>query len=253
MKLTTFARHAAALLVAAVLTLTAAPLWAQTVLTSTTLASAISDTSGLNMSVASATSFAAPGTGATRVLALVDKEIVGVRTVSGTVIGITRGLNGTRATTHVSGATVWVGPPDAFQSYVPAGQCLRSSLKYVPWIVGGGPGLGVEVGSTYDCLGVTSAGQWVQTNANGVPVLGSTVASVAGVMTLTGSVLKVSGALAVTGITVPAGTAPGFCFYIEPTGAFTTTTATNIVIASTAVVGKLLLMCWDGAKWSPSY
>ena len=58
-------------------------------------------------------------------------------------------------------------PPSAIYPYVPAGQCTRTTLAYVPFITGGGPGLGTEVGSLFDCLGVTTAGQWVQTN--GVP------------------------------------------------------------------------------------
>lgn len=40
-----------------------------------------------------------------------------------------------------------------------------------------------------------------------------------------------------------------------PTGVFTTTTAGNIALASTAVVGRALIMTWDAGtgKWYPSY
>jgi hypothetical protein len=40
-----------------------------------------------------------------------------------------------------------------------------------------------------------------------------------------------------------------------PTGIFTTTTAGNIALASTAVVNKALYMIYDPttAKWYPSY
>ena len=38
-----------------------------------------------------------------------------------------------------------------------------------------------------------------------------------------------------------------------PDGAFTTTTAGNIGLASTGVVGKTLEMCFDGKIWYPSY
>lgn len=43
------------------------------------------------------------------------------------------------------------------------------------------------------------------------------------------------------------------CVVIIPDGAFTTTTAGNIAVASTAVVNKPLTECWDGTKWYPSY
>ena len=40
---------------------------------------------------------------------------------------------------------------------------------------------------------------------------------------------------------------------IIPDVAFTTTTAGNIALASTAVVGKAMIMTYDGTKWYPSY
>lgn len=241
----------AALLVG--LLIAASPVWAQTALSSTTLSAAISDTTSQTMTVTSATGFTAPGTGATLVLALIDKEIVQVRTVSSTTIGILRGMNGTRATPHINAAPVTVGPPSAFYSNIPAGQCQRTLLTYVPYVVGGGPGLGAEVGGMYDCLGVTTAGQWVLVNGNGAPTLGSTVASPNGVLTPTGTYFKVSGTNAITGITAPAGLGVGFTLAIEPTGIFTWTAAGNITLAGTAVVAKVLYFTWNGAKWAPSY
>ena len=41
--------------------------------------------------------------------------------------------------------------------------------------------------------------------------------------------------------------------YLIPDGAFTTTTGGNIAKASTAVVGVVLQMFWDGSLWYPSY
>jgi len=228
---------------------------AQTVLSSTTLTANIADDSVRVMAVTSATGFTAPGSGATQVLALIDREIVGVRTVASLVIGIQRGMNGTRASSHVSGSIVWVGAPRAFVASIPSGQCVRTLLATVPLIVGGAPGLGAEVGTTWDCLGLTTAGQWVNTNGNGIgfPTLGATIASPAGVITPSGTYFKVSGTNAITGITLPAGAAPGFTLAFEPTGVFTWTTATNIILAGTAVVGKVLYFVWNGAKWVPSY
>jgi len=250
----TLFRRAVSTLIVGWLLFAGSAAFAQTVLSSTTLSSAVTTAAGQIMVVASATGFTAPGTGATLVYALIDREAVAVRTVTSTTIGITRGQLGTRATPHASGATVWVGPPVAYNGYIPGGQCTRSTLLYVPWIVSGGSNLGGEVGALFDCLGVTTAGQWVQTNgANGIAVAGSTVSSATSV-TPTGSYFKMSGTVnPVSTIVVPAGAAAGFQLAIEPTGAWVTDTAGNVLIASTAVTGKLIIMTWNGAKWAPSY
>lgn len=242
----------AGLLVLALLALST-PTWAQTVLNSTTLAAAVTDSSGRQISLTSATGVTAPGSGSTQIRLLIDRELMTVTGITGTVAFVQRGADGTRATPHINGVPVWIAPPQAIYSYLPSGQCTRSTLQWVPYIVGAGPGLGQEVGTIYDCMGVTTSGQWVQVNGNGASVLGSTVASPAGVMTATGNVFKVSGTNAITGITLPAGAAAGFTLQIEPTGVFTWTTATNIILAGTAVVGKILYFVWDGAKWVPSY
>ena len=90
--------------------------------------------------------------------------------------------------------------------------------------------------------------------------VGATLPSVAGVLTgVTNEIHIVSGALAITGITIPvliSGVPFDGCqITLIPTGAFTTTNATNIAIASTAVVGKALTMTYlaSTSKWYPSY
>ncbi len=182
-----------------------------------------------------------------------------MRTVNTTskVVQITRGAAGTRPAPHVSGATVWFIPSAAaMQNYIPSGQCTRANLLYVPVIVTGivGSPQTSDAGGLWDCLGVTTAGQWVQTSPSvGVSVTGSTVASATSI-TPTGTYFVVSGAVnPVTTIVVPAGWQPGNCLAIEPSGAFVTSAAVNISIATTAVVGKMLFMCWNGTKWNPSY
>ena len=236
----------------AVFVLSAAPLFAQTALTTTTLG-ALLDNASANITVAAATGITAPGTGATFVYLLIDRELIGVRTINGLVVGGTRGANGTRATAHINGATVTVAPALAVINYLPSGACVRVNLQYVPQIVGGTNAQGVN-GTTFDCLGVTTAGQWVSTNVTDVPILGSTVASPAGVLTPTGTYFKVSGTNAITGITVPAGATPGFTLALESTGIWTWTAAGNILTAgTTTAAGRVLLMIWNGAKWVPSY
>lgn len=66
----------------------------------------------------------------------------------------------------------------------------------------------------------------------------------------------ISGTTAVVNITVPqALLATGGQITLIPTGIFTTTTAGNIALASTAVVSKALIMTYDATttKWYPSY
>lgn len=95
------------------------------------------------------------------------------------------------------------------------------------------------------------------------PQSAPTVASLAGVITITTPVTIVSGALAITGIAAPTnlanagagGSGYGARITFIPTGTFTWTTASNIALAGTAVVGKALDFTYDSVtnKWYPSY
>lgn len=66
----------------------------------------------------------------------------------------------------------------------------------------------------------------------------------------------ISGVVSIATITVPqALLQTGGQITLIPTGIFTTTTAGNIALASTAVVSKALIMTYDSttSKWYPSY
>jgi hypothetical protein len=69
----------------------------------------------------------------------------------------------------------------------------------------------------------------------------------------TGNIHHISGTTAIATITVPAGCTPTCSITLIPDGLWTTTTAGNISLASTAVVNKALILAWDGTKWNPSY
>jgi len=72
----------------------------------------------------------------------------------------------------------------------------------------------------------------------------------------TKSISFISGVAAIVTITPPTPiSATGGSIIFIPTGIFTTTTAGNIALASTAVVSKALTMTYDvtAAKWYPSY
>lgn len=72
----------------------------------------------------------------------------------------------------------------------------------------------------------------------------------------TTAIVFISGTTAIETITPPAPIASGGgSITLIPTGIFTTTTAGNIALASTAVVSKALVMTYDvtTTKWYPSY
>jgi hypothetical protein len=238
----------------------------QTILSTTTLGAAITTTNGTSLTLASTSTMANAGpVNQINTCLYIDAELFGVVTVTDSthVVVQQRGRGcgaigeGARPTFHANGATVYFAntvttgttiTPAASYIGVPQqitaenlGSCTATSELVLPRIY-------YFSGQIFDCLG----GHWVQTNGMGLMVYGSTVASPAGVMTPTGIAFKVSGTNAITGITVPNGWAAGMSIYVIPTGIFTWTTATNISLAGTAVVGKVIVFTWDGAKWNPS-
>jgi len=246
----------------------AAACFGQVILPTTTLGAAITTTNGTSLTLASTSTMqnAGPANQINTCL-FIDAELFGVVTVVDsthvTVQQRGRGCGAiglsARPTLHANGATVYfantvingttvipasryIGNPSQ-DSGVDYGACTATNELVLPRIY-------IFGGYLFDCLG----GHWVQTGGPGMTqFFGSTVASPAGVLTATGTAFKVSGTNAITGINVPNGWAPGACLALIPTGTFTTTTATNIALASTAVVGKTLFECWDGSKWNPSY
>lgn len=87
---------------------------------------------------------------------------------------------------------------------------------------------------------------------------GGTAPTIASAATIapTTPVAFVSGVAAIATITAPPPiNGGGGVITLLPTGIFTTTTGGNIALASTAVVGKALLMTYDAVtlKWYPSY
>ena len=92
-----------------------------------------------------------------------------------------------------------------------------------------------------------------------VPLVGNgtsapTLAS-AGTIEPTTAVSFVSGTTAISTITIPYSFVGSGQITLIPTGLFTTNTAGNIALATTAVVNKALILTYDDvtAKWYPSY
>lgn len=120
-----------------------APAYAQTALTSTTLAAAIADTSSTTFLVASATGFAANYT------AYVDREALRITAVNGLVITAVRGADGTRATKHPNAATIYVGPSYYFTTFERSGTCVSTDELVLPVI-------NIQDGVQYTCDAGTS-------------------------------------------------------------------------------------------------
>jgi hypothetical protein len=211
-------------------------------LTQTSLTYSISNVAQL-VTVASATGITStPGT-----LLFVDKEAMYVLAVNGTQVQVSRGESGTAAVAHASGAMVLAGVPSAFFSYAPTGTCTVSQTPVTPWV-------NIATAAQYLCSSVT--GTWVAGWQNDLqtPNVTAAVASAAGLITPSGPLFHVTGTAAVTGFNIPLGFAYG-SFTVIPDGTFTTTSANNIALGSTAVVGKPITFVYDPvtAKFYPSY
>lgn len=169
-------------------------------------------------------------------------EAMNVLSVTGLNVTVSRFPGA--AVAHVSGAMVLAGPPNAFHKYDPTG---ATDDAYTPW------------------LNTMNGKQWLFSSVTGCWVAGFhnsatpsqatvTVASAAAAILPSGPYFTVSGTSAVTGFTVPVGGLFA-SFSITPSGVFTWTTAGNIGLAGTAVVGKVLTFTWDftSSKYLPSY
>lgn len=107
---------------------------AQTAVTQTTLSSAMGTTNGTLAVVASATGMSASTNSATNWI-YVDQEAMLITAISSTNLTVVRGVGGTRAATHASGATVYYGPAagtagSPFYTYDPTGSCTLANDPY---------------------------------------------------------------------------------------------------------------------------
>jgi hypothetical protein len=212
-------------------------------LTQTTANNGISSSTVQQFTVASATNITAnPPT-----MLYVDREAMLVLAISGTTVTVTRGANTTKAVGHASGAMVLAGSPDWFSDTDPTGSCTTATTKTAPH-------LNVITGNQWLCSTIT--GTWIPgfQNVSAPAQVNTAVASAAGEITPSGPLFHITGTAAITGFNIPVGFSHG-SFCAIPDGIFTTTTANNIALASTAVVNKLLCWTWDdtNSKFVPTY
>lgn len=258
--MTTFKRILFTALVALASVLTASA--QQNTLVQTSLSAAITSTQTC-FAVASATGInAASATVPGSDLYIVDPgrsqgELVrNISSVTSTTVCGRRG-NGGSAKSHPSGAMVLVATaPNWFASVDPVGKCSTTAGtvpddKFGSYVT---PVLNVVNGKQWLCSSVTSS--WVPgfqtSSAESQPTVA--VASAAAKITPSGPVFHVTGTAAITGFNIPVGYNGGpVC--VVPDAIFTTTTANNIGLASTAVVSKQLCYIYDSAtaKFYPSY
>ena len=100
----------------------------------------------------------------------------------------------------------------------------------------------------------TPTNRWSSVSAGlYVEAVGTAIASAATIAPTRG-ITHITGTAAVATITVPVSGFTGTITLI-PDGAFTTTTAGNIALASTAIVNRMMRMTYDSgtSKWYPSY
>ncbi len=218
----------------------------QNTLIQTTLSTAINPTVQ-TFTLASATGVVASFTQSTVLYA--DREAMLVLSVNGTAVTVQRGQYRTVATPHASGEAVLIGRPDWFfsDSTRAFGGCTLASTYVTPYV-------DMTAGIQWLCSSITNI--WVPGWQNTTEPYGVTaaVASAAGLITPSGPLFHVTGTAAITGFNLPVGFGYG-SFTVIPDGIFTTTTANNIALASTAVVGKPLTFTYDTntAKFYPSY
>ena len=147
-----------------------------------------------------------------------------------------------------SGAHSYLGRPIALPILTAAPATPVSGAVYAADKTNWNP-LGHNIGP-YLCMYNAGGGSYVEIGDDvNVSVTATTAANS---ITPTGKVFHVTGATPIQYIVVPYSGFIGSRTII-PDSAYTTITGGNIGIASTAVVGKIMIMTFDGTKWYPSY
>lgn len=192
----------------------------------------------------------------------IDREELEIRSISGTVAQVRRGVNGTTGQAHASGQMVLCGPITAFYTMDPGGTpgspggsvsgvaCTSTNVYVTPWV-------NVRTGAQWICSTITST--WIPGFGNsaafGNMVPNTAVNSATAAMVPTGPLFHVTGTSTMTSITEPLGcnaTAVGGCtFVVIPDSTAVWTAGNNISNSVTATAGNPMLFVWDAvnSKW----
>ncbi len=144
------ARLSLSLMLLATVLVIGTPAYAQVTTTSTTLSAAVAKADNV-INVTSATGFTVG-----RVV-WVNGEGMRISSVTSTVIGVSRGQEGTQSMDHNSGDTAYVGPGEYFLRTPPNGKCTSTAQINLPK-----PLLSGQRVAVYDCL----SGIWSQVGGN---------------------------------------------------------------------------------------
>ncbi len=99
---------------------------------STTFATAVSY-NATTVNLTSATGVTGLNQGAFTTMLYVDRELMGVISISGVAAVVQRGADGTKQSGHAITATVWLGPPNYFSlNSDPAGVCVAANEVALP-------------------------------------------------------------------------------------------------------------------------
>lgn len=148
-----------------VLALAVVPVQAQVTLTSTTLSTAVTSKTTNTITVTSATGFSVGR------IAYTGREAMRIQAVSGTTITVRRGSDSTRAYTHASGATIYVGPVEYFSTYDRSGSCTAANELVLPVI-------NLKSGTIWNCVSsVWTATNGPATQGTGLTSLGPATAN----------------------------------------------------------------------------
>ena len=220
-----------------------------TSLTGTTLSSALSD-KAVTLVVASATGITV-NTNTYNTVLYIDRELMTVIAVNGTTIKVIRGVGGSQANAHISGAVVIIAPAaGAIFDFDPQGSCTGVYAPlYTPWI-------NQRTSAQWVC-GLN--GNWAPGFGNpgttGIPVTQTATVTAATATAITGPVQILTGATTITSFTFPTTYPTGAPFCLVPDATPTISTGNNIGLGSTGVVGKTLCYTYlsSTAKYYPSY
>jgi hypothetical protein len=154
-----------ALLMTCLVALASAPVFAQAAMTQTTLGAAVnggtSATGGVplqtTITLANVSGVSGPSLGNQNGSILsVDTEfmqVIAAPNAATNQVLVARGIWGTQARGHVSGATVYVGPPNFFKNFDPNGGCLGTAEPALPTV-------SAASGDVFTCD--TNTGVWVR-------------------------------------------------------------------------------------------
>lgn len=219
---------------------------AQTTVTSTTTSAAVTATQK-TVTVASATNVTVGQ------YLFIDRELMQVNAVVSTVATVQRGIAGTVARAHASGAVVWAGAPSNFYQSDVWGTCTSTSELYLPHI-------NPQSGNVFQCHNST----WQRYVLSGIPTFSATILSqtytAAGAIDVQPGIVFINGTTLAMTLANPTTAQNGMVMVIESTNAsahtvtYTAgfnggTTARDVATYGGAIGDNMVIFANAGVWW----